>query len=57
MATTTGKKIKKRIAMALGLRKRRVYPDMPSDPKELARAIFWENDHKRFAKERRKESR
>ena len=53
--STIGKKIKKRLA-TLKLKKRDI-PDMPTDPKELARAIFWENDHKRFEQERRKESR
>ena len=52
-----GKKIKKRIATALKRKKRQDVPDMPADPKELARAIFWENDHKRFEQEQQKESR
>ena len=48
-----GKKIKKKLTTALKLKKRRVYPDMPKDPKDLARAMFWPNDEK--LKEKRRE--
>ena len=51
------KKIRKKIATAMQRKKRQDVPDMPTDPKELARAMFWENDHKRFEQEQQKESR
>ena len=50
------KKIRKKIATAMQRKKRQNIPDMPEDPRELARAIFWENDHKFFEKRRGKQS-
>lgn len=34
------------------LKKRKTYPDMPEDPKALAKAMFWPNDHKLKEKRR-----
>ena len=51
-----GKKIKKALTTVVKRKKRRVIPDMPADPKELARAMFWENDLKRMEKEQGKQS-
>ena len=34
------------------LKKRKVYPDMPTDPKDLARAMFFPNDEKLKAQRR-----
>ena len=51
-----GKKTKKALTTVVKRKKRRGSPDMPADPKELARAIFWENDQKRLEKRQGKQS-
>ncbi len=46
----------KRLAQALRGKKKRnkyVHHDLPNDPKELARAMFWENDQKAKASRKR----
>ena len=48
------KKVKE--AVKIVLKKRRGVPDMPEDPKDLARALFWENDRKRLEKAQGKKS-
>lgn len=40
------KKIKKTLTTAIKWKERRVISDMLEDPKDLARAMFWENDRK-----------
>ena len=45
-----GKAIKK--AAKAVLKKRKTYPDMPEDPKALARAMFFPNDAKVKAQRR-----
>ena len=54
-----GKTIKKKLTTALKLKKRprKTYPDMPEDPKELARAMFFPNDSKLKAKRQKEEAR
>ena len=39
------------------LKKRKTYPPMPEDPKELARALFFPNDHKLKEKRQAEEAR
>ena len=39
------------------LKKRKVYPSMPEDPEELARAMFFPNDSKLKAKRQKEEAR
>ena len=47
------KKLKK--AVKTVLKKRKVYPDMPADPKDLARAMFFPHDEKLKARRRAQE--
>lgn len=50
------KAIKKAADAVLKKKKRKVYPDMPTDPKDLARAMFFPNDEKVRAKRRAQEA-
>lgn len=49
---TVRKKITNVLKTVLKKRPKTTYPDMPEDPKDLARAMFWPNDEKLKARRR-----